>query len=461
MMPTSPDPPRSAAPPPSSGVAPTAASPPSRKGPIERFLGLFTEVRADEGVTALFLTLNVFLILGAYYVLKTIREPLIARSGGAEAASYSSAGQAILLIFLVPLYGALAGRMNRRRLITTVTLVFMACLVAFFFLSRAGIAVGVPFFIWVGIFNVMIIAQFWAFTNDVYTPEEGKRLLALVTFGASAGAAISPWATGRLIRVLGVDAMFLVAGVLLALSLALTAIVDSRERARRAAHAMARPGAHEDRIGGVSAFRLLAQNRYLLLIAFLVLFLNWVNTNGEYVLRKTVTAAAHARLTGAAADAYIGSFYGGFLSTVNVVGLLVQLFLASRIIGWFGVRYAILILPMLALGGYALLAVFPVLAVVRLVKVAENATDYSLNSNVRNLLFLPTTRAEKYKGKQATDTIFWRLGDVLSAGLVFTGIHWLALTTTNFAVVNLVLAAVWLAIAFVIGRRFTRLTTSG
>jgi AAA family ATP:ADP antiporter len=456
------DPPRGAAPLASpAGASAAAGIVPSRKGPIERFLGLFTDVRAGEGATALLLTLNVFLILAAYYVLKTIREPLIARSGGAEAASYSSAGQAVLLIFLVPLYGALAGRLNRRRLITTVTLIFMACLVAFFFLSRANVSVGVPFFIWVGIFNVMIIAQFWSFTNDLYTPEEGKRLLALVTFGASAGAAVSPWVTGRLIKLLGVDAMFLVAGVVLAVSLALTAIVDSRERARRAAHAVARPSAQEERIGGGNAFRLLAQNRYLLLIAFLVLFLNWVNTNGEYVLRKTVTAAAHAHATGAAADAYIGSFYGGFLSTVNIVGLLVQLFLASRIIGYFGVRNAILILPLLALGGYALLAVFPILAVVRLVKVAENATDYSLNSNVRNLLFLPTTRAEKYKAKQATDTIFWRLGDVLSACLVFAGIHWLAFSTTSFAALNLVLASVWVALAFVIGRRFTRLTASG
>ena len=459
-MPGPPDPPRTAVVLPDLRGASQTPELPREKNPLERLLGLFTEIRPGEGATALLLTLNVFLILAAYYVLKTIREPLIARSGGAEAASYSSAGQALLLIFLVPLYGVLAGRVDRRRLITAVTLLFMACLVAFYFLSRAGVPVGVPFFIWVGIFSVMIIAQFWAFTNDVYTPEEGKRLLALVTFGASAGAAIGPWTTGKLISAFGVDAMFLTAGALLLVSLALTRVVDARERERRLRHTPARPGAQEERIGGGSAFRLLAQNRYLLLIAFLVLFLNWVNTNGEYVLRRTVTEAAHAHATGAAADAFIGSFYGGFFSTVNVVGLLVQALLASRIIHFFGVRHAILILPLLALGGYAMLAVFPFLAVVRFVKVAENATDYSLNSNVRNLLFLPTTRAEKYKAKQATDTIFWRLGDVLSAGLVLAGIHWLAFTTKSFAALNLVLAAAWLAIAFVIGRRFARLTAS-
>src|SRR5437879_9877648 len=95
----------------------------------------------------------------------------------------------------------------------------------------------------------------------------------------------------------------------------------------------------------------------------------------------------------------------------------------------------------------------------RHLSVSESGTVWPA-TRVRNLLFLPTTRAEKYKAKQATDTIFWRLGDVLSAGLVLAGIHWLAFTTKSFAALNLVLAAAWLAIAFVIGRRFARLTAS-
>ena len=428
-------------------------------GPLERLLGLFTEVRSGEGLTALLLTLDVFLILAAYYVLKTIREPLILRGGGAEAASYSSAGQAALLTLLVPLYGAFAGRVSRRRLITGVTLVFLACLGAFFFLARAGVPVGVPFFIWVGIFNVMVIAQFWAFSNDVYTPEEGKRLLVLATFGASAGAVFGPRIAGWLIRPLGLYPLFLVAAVLLAVSLLLTLAIDARERARLAARAASRAAATEAPIGQGDAFGLVFRNRYLLLIAFLILFLNWVNTTGEYILRKTVTQAA-AAAGGAGADEFIGTFYGSFFSTVNVVGLLVQLFLASRIIKFFGVRTAILVLPVIALGGYALLAFLPVLGAVRLVKIAENSTDYSLNNTVRNLLFLPTSRAEKYKAKQATDTIFWRLGDVLSAGLVFAGTKWLAFTIRSFAAVNLALALVWLVLAVAIGRRFGKLTSA-
>ncbi len=87
----------------------------------------------------------------------------------------------------------------------------------------------------------------------------------------------------------------------------------------------------------------------------------------------------------------------------------------SRLLKWFGVRVAIMVLPLIALTGYAFLAFFPILSVVRWVKTGENATDYSLQNTLRNVLFLPTTRQQKYKAKQAIDGFFVRSGDVLSA----------------------------------------------
>ena len=89
-------------------------------------------------------------------------------------------------------------------------------------------------------------------------------------------------------------------------------------------------------------------------------------------------------------------------------------------------------------------------------KIAENATDYSVQNTIRNVLFLPTSREQKYKAKQAIDSFFVRAGDVLSAGLVYVGTTWLALGTTGFARVNLVLALVWVLLAVAIGREYGR-----
>ena len=491
----------------------------SRASALDRFLRLFTDVRAEEGATALLLGLNVFLVLTAYYFIKPIREALILGESGAEIKSYASAVQAVLLLGAVPLYGRLAGRLPRRTLINRVTLFFVACLVGFFVLGMAGVPLGIPFFLWAGIFNLMVVAQFWSFANDVYTNDEGERLFPLVQFGASLGAVLGSVAVGELIEPLGIYPPMLLAGAILLLGLAVTTIIDRRERRRteydrpawsttatnpaatgefrletgeytnlREAlkEALARaergeepepelereaPGPRKrgspsaDGFVGTGAFQLVFRTRYLVLIALLVLLVNWVNSTGEYILGRLVEETAIAAVadgtTVLTVGEYIGRFYSQFFSVVNVASLLRQLFVVSRIVKYLGVRLAIMILPVIAVGGYAMLAFFPLLAVVRWAKTAENATDYSLQNTVRNILFLPLTREQKYKAKQVTDAFFWRAGDVLSAAAVFVGTTWLSMRASQFALLNLALVVAWLVIAWRVGTEYRELVRTG
>jgi AAA family ATP:ADP antiporter len=456
-------------------------------GLLDRALRLFADVRAGEGATALLLTLNVFLLLASYYCIKPVREALILSGEGAEVKSYAAAGQAILLLGLVPAYGALADRLPRRRLLNAVTAFFIACLVAFYALTRSGAPIAVVFFLWVGIFNLMIVAQFWSFANDLYTKEQGERLFAIVAAGASLGALIGAALAAWLIPAVGIPQLLLVAAALLALATGVSNLVDSRERARHETHlplplttaeipaatgeyqihtiedakklTISMPGTGP--VTSRGTFRLVFNDRYLLLIAFLMLVLNWVNTTGEYILGRTVSRAAEAAVAagtagGLTVSEYIGRFYSDYFFYVNALGLLLQLFVVSRLIKYLGVRVAILVLPFLALTGYAILAFAPILALVRAVKIGENATDYSVNNTVRNVLFLPTSRDQKYKAKQVIDSFFVRAGDVLSAALVYVGITVLGFGATGFARVNLALAAVWVLIAVAIGREYQR-----
>lgn len=434
------------------------------KSALEKLLTLFTDIRAGEGVTAVILTLNVFILLSAYYIVKPVREALILAGGGAEVKSYAAAGQGLLLLGAVPLYAMLTTRLPRLKLINVVTIFFIACLAGFYTLAQFDIPLGVVFYLWVGIFNLMVIAQFWSFANDVYTPDEGKRLFPLVAFGASAGAVGGSYLSDLLIGPLGVYQMMLVAGGLLLVSLVATRAADGRER-HRMKEKPDEQASEQEQIGTEGAFKLVLSNRYLLLIAFLMLMLNWVNTTGEYILGRTVAQAAADAIRDGTAEGlseaeFIGKFYAGFFTVVNILGLVLQLFVVSRIIKYLGIRIGLLVLPVIALGGYAILAFVPVLSVVRWAKTAENATDYSLQNTVRQALFLPTSREEKYKAKQAIDTFFVRAGDVFSAGLVYVGVNWLMFSTGQFAMVNFGLVAVWLIIAVMIGRRYTQMTAA-
>lgn len=464
-------------------------------------------MRGGEGTTALLLGANVFLLLCAYSIIKVLREPLIAAGGGSEVRSYSAAGQALLLLVAVPAYGALAARVPRRTLILAVTGFFFACIAAFYALAKLAVPIGVPFFLWVGVFNLMVIAQFWSFANDVYTTDEGKRLFPLVAFGASSGAVVGAWLPGQLREPLGLHQLLLVSAALLVMAVAITMAVDARERRRTETRAAAlmtsgtlpaatsqfrhdtgefkavtasetyakasgqfkvvKPGmTPADEVKATKGgFGLVVGSAYLLPIALLMLLLNWVNTNGEFILNRVVRAAADAAIAAGTAGGrttadFVSDYYSGYQTGVNLLGMGLQLFVVSRVLKHLGVRIALLVLPVIALGGYALLAFAPVLAIVRAAKTTENATDYSLQNTVRHALFLPTTREEKYSAKQAIDGFFVRAGDVLSAGLVYAGTNWLALQTGHYAVANLILVVGWMTLAVVIGRRYEKLAAA-
>ena len=425
---------------------------------LERWLGAFTVVRHGEGPTALILAATVFLILMAYYVLKPVREALILGEGSAELKSYLSAFQVVLLMFVVPLYGRLVAGLPRRRLINVVTWFFVACLVGFFLAAQMGLRIGILFFLWIGIFNLMIVAQFWSFANDVYTKEEGERLFAIVGFGASLGAVFGARVADRLIEPLGINPLLLLGALLLVAQLLLTNYIDRREQHRRQRKpaSVSVPAKASTSSNG---FAMVFRSRYLLLIAIMLMLLNLVNTTGEYILGSIVTDAAKTavetgRAGGLSEGQLIGDFYSKYFTMVNVLGLVLQLFVVSRVVKHLGVGVAVMIMPAISLTAYNILAFFPVLMAVLAAKVIENSTDYSLNNTVRNMLFLPCTYEEKFSAKQAIDSFFVRTGDVLSALLVFAGTTWLALQPRGFAGVNALLVVGWLLLAWLVGRAY-------
>ncbi len=474
---------------------------PERPGPFERFLGLFAEVHSGEGATAVLMFANVFLILTAYYVLKVVREGLTIGGvqlfglGGDEIKAYLPAVMMVLLLGVVPLYAALASAVSRIRLLNTTTLFVMATLVLFWLWGSAtgvGTAIGLSFYVYLGIVNVFLIAQFWSFANDIYTEAQGKRLFAIIAIGQSLGAVLGPrlaaYGSGNIF------ALLVVSAGIFGVCLLLYNLVNRREaaRARTAGLDDASVGEPLEKGGG---FQLVFGSRYLLLIASMILVTNVVNTTGEYILsnaaktyateqvpslspeqvreaeaaveelvrrgevgdREAALESARAKALRGARSEVIGRFYGNFFFWVNLIGVLTQMFLVSRIFKYFGVRPALFVLPVIAFGGYAAIALIGGLSVLRVAKTAENSTDYSLQNTVKQALFLPTSREAKYKAKAAIDTFFVRFGDTASALLVLLGLHVLNFGPRSFALVNVGLVVAWILLNAGIAREHRKL----
>ena len=428
------------------------------RSPLEKLLSFFADVRAGEGLGVVLMTVNAFLLLGSYYLIKTAREALILTEGGAEVKTYSAAGQALLLLLLVPVYGWAGTKVNRVKLVAGLTLFFVTHLLLFSFVGSQGVHEGVVYYIWVGIFSVFVVSQFWAFANDLYTEGQGRRLFPLIGVGSSVGALAGAEAAALLVDHLAFSpyGLMLAAAAILLTTAGLVYWANSVQVRRDPAES-----AKEARevLSSEGGFALILQDKYLLWIALLTILLNIVNTSGEYLLSRLVTdEAARLGLAGAAKKQFIGSFYGSYFAWGNGIGLLVQAFGVSRIFKHAGIRGSLFFLPLISLMSYSVLAVAPILAIVRAVKTLENSADYSVQNTVKQALWLPTSREAKYKAKAAIDTFCMRSGDMFAAGIVFLGTGVAALTVTQFAWVNVVLVLVWLWVAGRIAREHAKRT---
>jgi ATP:ADP antiporter, AAA family len=293
-----------------------------------------------------------------------------------------------------------------------------------------------------------LVAQFWSFANDIYSEDAGKRLFPIIVMGMTGGAPLGSFVSARLFRAgIHPQSILQISALLLTVSVLLYVWINRRDRDRHAAAPALMAAA-----GG---FRLVLGNGYLRTIAALIVLLNVVNTTGEYLISRLLTA--HVKELAALdpafnKQAFIGAYAGDYQFWVNVTAFLLQAFVASRLVKHRGLAGALLALPLIALGGYSIIAAGAGIGLVRWIKTAENATDYSIMNTARQMLWLPTTREEKYKAKQAIDTFFVRGGDVLSALAVYAGTSVLHLSVAQFATINIVLIAMWLTIALRIVR---------
>ncbi len=446
------------------------------EGWVERLFALFSEVRPGEGRTVIRLIVTVFLLLSCYYVIKPTREALILATGGAEVKSYLMGGVALAFIAVVPTYAKLVEHLNRTRVLVSVSGFFVVTMVAFWALSRLNIPfLGYAFFVWVGVFSVTVIAQFWSLANEIYDSGSGKRLFPIIAFGAVSGSAAGSAISEALSHWVSPYEALLVGAFLLTMATILMVSIAHQEF-RHHSDEWDAPlvkkvsGAKED-----LGFGLLVRHRYLGLIAGVVLLLNLVNTNGEYLLGRlvednaqvaTITAVAEAQASDtvlsfenrtlgdpsdpsvqhAFTEATIGQFFSRFYLAVGLLSMVLQLLLVGRLVRFGGVKAALFLLPVIAFGTYGLILFAPVLMFASIGKMVENASDYSVNNTARHLLLLPTSTEVKYKAKQAIDGFMHRLGDVISAGFVFMGVHLLDLGIAGFAVLNLAAVSIWLVL---------------
>jgi AAA family ATP:ADP antiporter len=422
---------------------------PSRVG----VLAPVVDVRKGEVLPLFASMLWIFLALTAYYIIKPLRSAVLQEKIGVDNKSIALVATTAFVAIFAWAYGKVVPVVARSKLIVATFVVFVACLGAFAVaLPVGGALTGYVFYVWVSTFNLMIVSQFWSLAADVWTKEEGVRLFGFIGVGGVAGGIVGTAVVSGFAKTLTTTEMLLLSAGVLSCCL-LLALYILRFGARRAPKAtedaapsaeVSRDAAREGSVAHVLS------SPYLRLVAAMMLVLNIVNTNNEWILDKMVSRESMS-------SPMLKEFYAQYFLLQNAVTFGIQFFLTSRVQKRFGARGALFVEPVIGiLGGLAFLAA-PVLRVIRVHKILENASDYSIQSNTKELLYLPVSKIEKYAAKTFNDTFVVRGGDALAAGVIFaaTSVVLPALGAVGLRVmigIDIALGVVWLVIASAIGK---------
>lgn len=419
---------------------------------------LLKSVQLEPGETAALLWSfsYFFTLLCSYYIIRPIRDEM-GILGGVDNLQWLFTGTLIAMTLLVPLFGWISSRFPRRRFLPYVYGFFILAMLLFHLLineTDTSPAIARAFFIWTSVFNLFVVSVFWSFMADIYSNRQARRLFGFIAAGGTVGALAGPALTTLLVQPLGTKNLLLISALLLCWAIVCIARLSTWAATTRADDGTAKTGNNEKQLGGGiwAGITLVVRSPYLLGICLSMLLFTTLATflylMQAQIVRDTFTDSAQRTAVFAAIDL-----------TVNGLTLLLQLFLTSRLIQWFGLAVVLAMVPLLLAAGFTLLGMAPALGVLLVVQIIRRAGNYAIMRPAREMLYVVLTREEKYKAKNLIDTVVYRTGDAVSAWL-YSGLRSLGMNLAGIAMLAVPLALLWAWIAFRLGRQQTRLADS-
>jgi len=423
---------------------------------LQRWLARIVNVRPGE-VRALCWSFGYFFcLLAGYYVLRPLRDEM-GIAGGVHNLPWLFTATFIVMLAVVPVFGAVVARLPRRRFIPLVYHFFVANIAIFWLLLALDIGtihVARVFFVWISVFNLFAVSVFWSFMADLFASEQGKRLFGFIAAGGSAGALLGPAVTVGLAVPLGPVNLLIVAALLLEAAVLcarrLEAAAPQLRSETRAPVTAAQPDAAG--LGGswLAGIVMVLRSPYLAGIALWVAMLS---------LAGTFLYFQQANIVAAASDdpAVRTRIFATIDLAIGILTLLVQCLATGRLITRFGAGPAAAFLPFVFGLGFIALWLTPMLWVVIAFQAAQRAANFAISNPAREVLFTVLDREEKYKAKNVIDIVVFRGGDAVS-GWLFSALRGTGLELGAISLATVPVTAAWLALALALGRAHERRT---
>ncbi len=414
-----------------------------------------------------------FSLLASAFVLRPLRDSM-GLNGGADKYPMLFTGTLIAMVVVSPPFALLVTKLPRKRFIPIVYRVSMGCLLAFWLwleLSPGSLklAAAYTFFVWFSVFNLFVVSVFRGFMADIWRLDQAKRLFGFIGVGGTLGALAGSWLASLLAKPIGSVNLLFLSIVLLEIAVfsvhRLVAIhrIDATPPGLNAA-----PPAAMRTSDMWRGLKLIVSQSYLRWIAGYTFFYGLIGTFLYYQQGKLVDLTIHDR------DART-QYFATIEFCVQLGTVLIQFFLTARLIRWFGITFALISQPAIAVLGWIALSLamifvpwlgghgftighlVPELAVLAGVQILLRISNFATAQPAREALYTVVEREVKYKSKSFVDTFIYRLGDCLGAW-AFMGIQAIGATLTAIAVLTVPIAGVWVFVGRTLGRKQRQLT---
>jgi len=377
-----------------------------------------------------------FSLLCGYYVLRPVRDAMGASSdvqalfpqawvAWAQGLGFEPKDFVLQLLFtgtflsmllLQPVYGALMSRFARRKVLPVLYLLFVACLIGFWWaFSHDFSGRGALFFVWVAVFNLFAVSMFWSYMADVFDNDGAKRVYGFIGAGGTLGALAGPSLTGLLVERVGVGQMLLVSAGFLLVCLGCVRML--------APAAQAREGETRQRAMGGSiwaGFTLTMRDPVLRSLALLLFFGVGV---GTLLYNEQAAIVRKFYPTPEAATRY----YALIDLSVNTLTIATQLLITRWLLRRYGVAPPLLLPGIAILIGYCILTMSPLPLLVAATQVATRSGEFALAKPARETIYTRVDAESRYKAKAFIDTAVYRSGD-----LTYVWLHkWLSVFGTR------------------------------
>jgi ATP:ADP antiporter, AAA family len=392
-----------------------------------------------------------FLLFAGYFLLRPVRETM-GIAGGVKNLQWLFTGTFVAMLVALPLFGWVAARVQRRRILFWVYGFFCSNLLLFalgFSLLPDDVWLARGFYIWLSMFNLIAISLAWSVLVDVFSSPAAKRLFALMASGASIGGLVGPMLGVLLVGPVGHSGLLVLAAALLTGSALCVRSLQRWRSAQSDAGSVDTEAREQHRPLGGSPFEgawAVMRSPYLLGIALYVVLLASVSTFLYFDQARLVEAAYPLKTDQT-------RIFGLIDIAVQSLAILSQVFITGRLAQRLGVGVLLIGVPLLMVVGFLWLALAPTFLVLAIVMIMRRSGEYAFVRPGREMLYTPLAPGDKYKAKNFNDTVVYRGADAVS-GWVKAGVDMVAQNPAVAMGLGALVATGWMLTGVSLTRRY-------